>query len=56
MQTLNKSVINYLPKCTYHLLYKENIQLTGGLVFKPKGLSQISQDFTQFIRNVDSSA
>ena len=25
--TLNKSVINYLPKCSYHLLYKWNYNL-----------------------------
>ena len=23
--TLNKSVINYLPRCSYHLLYNNNI-------------------------------
>ena len=35
---------------------KEDIQLKGGLVFKPEGLAQINQDYTQYIRSVDTTA
>ena len=35
---------------------KEDIQLKGGLVFKPEGLAQINQDYTQYIRSIDTSA
>ena len=35
---------------------KEDIQLKGGLVFKPEGLAQINQDYMQFIRSIDRTA
>ena len=35
---------------------KEDIQLKGGLVFKPEGLAQINQDYMQFIRSIDTTA
>ena len=30
--------------------------MKGGLVFKPEGLAQINQDYTQYIRSIDTSA
>ena len=35
---------------------KEDVQLKGGLVFKPEGLAQINQDYTQYIRSIATSA
>ena len=36
--------------------FSQEVQLKGGLIFKPEGLAQINQDSTQFFRSLDTSS
>ena len=49
-------IFNFSLNCARSQNIKEDIQLKGGLVFKPEGLAQINQYYIQYIRNIDTSA
>ena len=62
--TLNKSVINYLPRCSYHLLYTSNSKFVSSrninilLTLKPEQTHQdqnVSFHFPQKWMNLQSS-
>ena len=49
--TLNKSVINYLPRCTYHLLYLiSNTKMLTQVLSSKKPLTQCFYSSTTYCR------